>query len=59
MPVAEVDELLAKVDAVVVAAERFGAEMRRQGIHIGLGRGIVVMCVVCGKPWPCEQETGT
>lgn len=30
----------------------FAADMRAQGIHVGMGRPGV--CVCCGEAWPCS-----
>ena len=35
--------------------EGFVAEMREQGIHVGLGQP--PMCVVCEIPWPCASAS--
>lgn len=35
----------------LAAARGFAAEMRAQGIHVGLGSP--PLCVVCDVPWPC------
>lgn len=33
----------------------FAADMRRQGIHVGMGSP--GHCVACGDVWPCEAST--
>lgn len=33
----------------------FAADMREQGIHVGLGK--VPRCVTCDEPWPCKAST--
>ena len=32
----------------------FAADMKAEGIHVGLGKEPV--CCACGEPWPCDQS---
>lgn len=35
-------------------ASSFAEDMRRQGIHVGMGNPAV--CVNCSEPWPCPSQ---
>jgi hypothetical protein len=50
-----VEPALARMREILAAADRFAAEMKRQGIHVGIG-GAIVRCATCGKPWPCDGD---
>lgn len=47
----EVEEAMGRVDA-------FAADLKDQGIHVGLGPPGESRCVTCGELWPCEAGRG-
>lgn len=53
----EQSEALSFVKRCATAADRFKADMRKQGIHVGLGARDV-RCAACDKPWPCPDAKG-
>ncbi len=42
-------------EKLIAKIEGFAAAMKRQNIHVGMGSAPVV-CVTCGKPWPCPES---
>lgn len=38
------------------AVSGFVADMKAQGIHVGLGAPGSARCVCCDEPWPCAAS---
>jgi hypothetical protein len=38
------------------AIKAFCADMKEQGIHVGLGPTGKARCVTCDQPWPCPDS---
>lgn len=48
------NEMQAAAERLVRGVEGFAADMREQGIHVGLGSN--PRCVTCGEAWPCAAS---
>jgi hypothetical protein len=53
----DIEPALRRQAEIVAAAERFAAEAKLQGWHVGIG-GAVQRCAACDKPWPCDELGG-
>jgi hypothetical protein len=52
---AEAAQLGERITAAVHSVQAFAAELRDQGLHVGLGSP-APRCVTCGEPWPCTTS---